>query len=145
MLEFDFSLRLHVRKQPFLKRRHCETKTSASGINFTKSSGNCFEDGWSCARIDNITCVRRVRLSIHAAGTPVFVHQLDSSNTRLTHRFEFKFATCIANIQWCVRHCSDQAFNPCCCASATAVPSEYPAKARSIPRNWAARRSYVAF
>ena len=47
------------------------------------------------------------------------------SNTRLTHRFAGKFATCIANFQWCLRHCSDQAFNPCCCASATGLPFQW--------------------
>ena len=33
--------------------------------------------------------------------------------------------TCIANFQWCWRHCSDQIFSACCCASATALPFQW--------------------
>ena len=47
------------------------------------------------------------------------------SNICLTDRFQGKFATCLANFKWCLRHYLDQAFNPCCCASATALPFQW--------------------
>ena len=99
--------------------------------NFTKSSFSCIHNAGSCARLSHSpnwwNRVYATSLLVQSCpGYPrVRAPHGFQSNTRLTHRFEGKFATCIANVQWCLRHCSDQGFTPCCCASATALPFQW--------------------
>ena len=96
--------------------------------NFTKSSVNGIHNAGSWARLYHWPhCWNRVyatSLLVQSwRGYPRVRAPVGfQSSTRSTHRFEGKFATCIANCQWCLRHCS---FNPCCCASATAFPCQW--------------------
>ena len=130
-LSLTLTLRLHVERQPSLGRRQCETKTSASGAKLYKIITQLHHNAGSWAGLSYWPhCWDRVY------ATSLLVQSWRGyarvrapagfqSNTRLTHRFEGKFATCIANFQWCLRHCSDQVVNPCCCASATAFPFQW--------------------
>ena len=99
------TLRLLVRRQPSLRRRQCETKTSASGTELYKIIIQLHPQ---CRILRKVKPLAQLVNSVYATSLLVQscrgyprVRAPDGfqSNTRLTHRFEGKFATCIANFQ----------------------------------------------
>ena len=78
------TLRLHVRRQPSLGRRQCETKEineQNKTVQNHHSTASIAADpvrAFANHPIVEIACTRPICLSSHAVGTQVFVHHSDS-------------------------------------------------------------------
>ena len=103
--------------------------------------------GFTNGPIDEITCVPRVCLSNHAEGTPV--HQSDSKATLAWptgSKANSQHASQASRDVWSIVqtkrsvHVAVRVLLPC-----HSNDAKYHTKVRSIPRNLAAGRSYVAF
>ena len=121
------TLRLHVRSQPSFGRRQRETKTSANGTNLTKSALNCIHNAGSCARLCHMPMAQLMKSHVcHEFACPIMPRAPPcTSRIPKQHLLDPPVRGQIRNIASfpsCLKHCSDQAFNPCCCASATTLP-----------------------
>ena len=128
------TLRLHVRRQPSLGHRQCETKTPESGNII--SLFNCIHNAGSCARLCRWPNCRN-RMYAMSLLVQSFMprvppgsctsripkqHSLDPPVRRQIRKISQHASQICSDVK---RHCSDQIFHPFCCASATALPFQW--------------------
>ena len=152
-LDFDLTLRLHVRRQPpFGAQAMWDLKHQLLEQHFAKSFINCIQNAGSCARLShwpnwwNRVCARSLLVQ-SCRGYPVFVHYSKATLDRPTgSKANSPHTSQISGDVWGIVqtkgsiHVVARVLLPC-----HSNDAESHAKVRSIPRNLAARRSCVTF